>query len=408
MADRRNSNPEPYDTYTSSPLWNDIAGGLNQLGNPLKSIGGRVLNQWNKFGNYLGVNALDIGTDANTPYRTDYPEGNLNFKNKIKGLMNPNFNPQTGRNFRVVSMQLPGQAPPVPNMGNSVGTPAEQKAYREGYITPIPPRPAGPPGGLLNNQQFQDKYGPGQSGLNIGTRVATQKNQEGLFNGTLDKIFKNPVLSRLMEASLYAKPSFQSGFGADVQGMAEGEVALRAVEADEAERISKEAIARAKAGDGRPKVDKTLVNQINRFSKAKSAVDLARKMKSLIPGGVGGPPVILENTINSIGRALGIDVSTSSQEKINAIRAKLVDQFTFIGKDLSATDQKLIDEMLPKTGGLTMSPDKFKFSLNTLISRFENEAIISGNILRQEYGRNPDIYIQKERPQQSVVSRRAG
>ena len=64
--------------------------------------------------------------------------------------------------------------------------------------------------------------------------------------------------------------------------------------------------------------------------------------------------------------------------------------------------------MLPKTGGLTMSPDKFKFSLNTLISRFENEAIISGNILRQEYGRNPDIYIQKERPQQSVVSRRAG
>ena len=45
MADRRNSNPEPYDTYTSSPLWNDIAGGLNQLGNPLKSIGGRVLNQ---------------------------------------------------------------------------------------------------------------------------------------------------------------------------------------------------------------------------------------------------------------------------------------------------------------------------------------------------------------------------
>ena len=322
--------------------------------------------------------------------------------------MNPNFNPQTGRNFPVVSMQLPGQAPPVPNMGNSVGTPAEQKAYREGYITPIPPRPAGPPGGLLNNQQFQDKYGPGQSGLNIGTRVATQKNQEGLFNGTLDKIFNNPVLSRLMEASLYAKPSFQSGFGADVQGMAEGEVALRAVEADEAERISKEAIARAKAGDGRPKVDKTLVNQINRFSKAKSAVDLARKMKSLIPGGVGGPPVILENTINSIGRALGIDVSTSSQEKINAIRAKLVDQFTFIGKDLSATDQKLIDEMLPKTGGLTMSPDKFKFSLNTLISRFENEAIISGNILRQEYGRNPDIYIQKERPQQSVVSRRAG
>jgi hypothetical protein len=322
--------------------------------------------------------------------------------------MNPNFNPQTGRNFPVVSMPLPGQAPPVPNMGNSVGTPAEQAEFIKEYNRTVTPAPAGPPGGLLNNQQFQDKYGPGQSGLNIGTRVATQKNQEGLFNGTLDKIFNNPVLSRLMEASLYAKPSFQSGFGADVQGMAEGEVALRAVEADEAERISKEAIARVKAGDGRPKVDKTLVTQINRFTKAKSAVDLARKMKSLIPGGVGGPLIIAENTINSIGRAFGIDVSTSTQEKINAIRAKLYDQFTFVGRELSKTDKALIDKMLPETGGLTMSPDKFKFSLDTLISKFENDAIISGNILRQEYGRNPDIYIQKERPQQSVVSRRAG
>ena len=49
-----------------------------------------------------------------------------------------------------------------------------------------------------------------------------------------------------------------------------------------------------------------------------------------------------------------------------------------------------------------------KFSLDTLISRFENEAIISGNILRQEYKRDPNIYIQKQRPKQTVVGRRDG
>ena len=158
MADRR-SNPKPYDTYTSSPLWNDVAGGLNQLGNPLKSIGGRVLNEWNKFGNYLGLNAYDVstdGVDANTPYRTNYPEGDFqhglfakqtgkNFQNKVNNFVNPSTQAQS--------------FPATPNMGDSVGTLAEQKAYREGYITPIPPisqKPAGPPGGLLNNQQLQE------------------------------------------------------------------------------------------------------------------------------------------------------------------------------------------------------------------------------------------------------------
>jgi hypothetical protein len=355
MADRRNSNPEPYDTYTSSPLWNDIAGGLNQLGNPLKSIGGRVLNQWNKFGNYLGVNALDIGTDANTPYRTNYPEGNL--KNTIKGLMNPNFNPQTGRNFPVVSMPLPGQAP---NMGNSVGTPAEQAEFIKEYNRTATPAPAGPPAGLLNNQQFQDKYGPGQSGLNIGTRVATQKNQEGLFNGTLDKIFKNPVLGRMMEASLYTKPSFQSGFGADVQGMAEGEVALRAVEADEAERISKEAIAKAKnTKDPRDLMAKEPVMKIyNRVQGNRMVLEKTTAMAKLLDESnwvTGGPASALK-FLRGAAKLAGVNLETSNLEEIKIklarVYAQQVKSGTY-GRDASPSDYENIIRTAGDPGATT-------------------------------------------------------
>lgn len=345
MADRR-SNPKPYDTYTSSPLWNDIAGGLNQLGNPLKSIGGRVLNEWNKFGNYLGLNAFDVGTDANTPYRTNYPEGDFqhglfakqtgkNFQNKVNNFVNPSTQAQS--------------FPATPNMGDSVGTLAEQKAYREGYITPIPPKPAGPPGGLLNNKQFKEKYGPGQSGLNIGTRIATQKNQEGLFNGTLDKIFNNPALQRMMEASLYTKPSFQSGFGADVAGAAQGEVSLRAVEADEAERISKEAIARAKnTKDPRDLMAKEPVMKIyNRVQGNRMVLEKTTAMTKLLDESdwvTGGPASALK-FLRGAAKLAGVPLETSNLEEIKIklarVYAQQVKSGTY-GRDASPSDYENI------------------------------------------------------------------
>ena len=355
MADRR-SNPKPYDTYTSSPLWNDVAGGLNQLGNPLKSIGGRVLNEWNKFGNYLGLNAYDVstdGVDANTPYRTNYPEGDFqhglfakqtgkNFQNKVNNFVNPSTQAQS--------------FPATPNMGDSVGTLAEQKAYREGYITPIPPisqKPAGPPGGLLNNQQFKEKYGPGQSGLNIGTRIATQKNQEGLFNGTLDKIFNNPALQRMMEASLYTKGRFQGqeggleGFQSDVAGAAQGEVSLRAVEADEAERISKEAIARAKnTKDPRDLMAKEpIIKMYRRVQGSRIALEKTTRMQTLLNDSAwttGGPGKV-SDFLTGFAAIVGIPLRSSKKEEMMVELDVIIDQLVksgAFGRDASATDYK--------------------------------------------------------------------
>ena len=396
--------PQPHRQYTSSPLRNDIAAFLNRSRNPLSSLTNKIQNDASGLLNYFYTGA--------EPFGTTRPEGDFqggyfnnttgqNLTNSIKGGLNPNFNPKTGIRYPVISMPIPGQTPPTPNMGNSVGTPAEQAEFIKEYNRMAIPAPTA----ITPEEDLKNR--PAYSGLLFGQQQADVQKEEGLMGGLASKIFNNPILQRLMQGSLYSRPNFQEGFGGVVQRAAEGEVALRRGEDAQALAQAKVDAAKAKAGDGIPTKDKNMIEQINKFAKAKGGVDLIKKMINQVPGSIGGPGVVAEDLFVNFTKIFNFNPDMTNSQKVNAIRLKLIDQFEFIGKDMSTADRELINRMLPEAGKLTMSAKEFVYSLNLLKERFENKATISGNILRKDYGRDPLGYIQTAPAPQTrkVISR---
>ena len=271
-------------------------------------------------------------------------------------------------------------------------------------ITPSLKKMAGMPVKAITPEEDL-KNRPAYSGLLFGQQQADVQKEEGLMGGLASKIFNNPILQRLMQGSLYSRPNFQEGFGGVVQRAAEGEVALRRGEDAQALAQARVDAAKAKAGDGIPTKDKNMIEQINKFAKAKGGVDLIKKMINQVPGSIGGPGVVAEDLFVNFTKIFNFNPDMTNSQKVNAIRLKLIDQFEFIGKDMSTADRELINRMLPEAGKLTMSAKEFVYSLNLLKERFENKATISGNILRKDYGRDPLGYIQTAPQNRKVISR---
>jgi hypothetical protein len=187
----------------------------------------------------------------------------------------------------------------------------------------------------------------------LGEGKAAENKKAGLFGETVDALFNNPVLSRLMEASLYTKRSFQgqeggfAGFQADVAGAAQGEVALRAVEADEAERISKEKLARAKnAKDPRDLMAKEpIIKMYRRIQGSRIALEKTTAMQTLLrdsawtTGGLGKASDFFTGFAAIVGIPLRASKKEEMMTELNIIIEQLVKSGAF-GKDASATDYK--------------------------------------------------------------------
>jgi hypothetical protein len=310
-------------TKWSRPLADDVRTYFNNRGNPIKSM-------YNSGMNLLGgaVNHLWRGDESdptNKPMDTNRPTNTLNA-------------------LRAVATNTP-----LVNMGNSVGTPAEQAEFMKQYNRTVPQKskPVGPPGGLLTEAQLQTKYSPVESGMLLGEGKAAENKKAGLFGETVDALFNNPVLSRLMEASLYTKPSFQSGFSADVAGAAQGEVTLRGVEADEAERISKEKLARAKnAKDPRDLMAKEpIIKMYRRIQGSRIALEKTTAMQTLLrdsawtTGGLGKASDFFTGFAAIVGIPLRASKKEEMMTELNIIIEQLVKSGAF-GKDASATDYK--------------------------------------------------------------------
>tara|TARA_R100001463_G_scaffold59_1_gene265 strand:+ start:8192 stop:9328 length:1137 start_codon:yes stop_codon:yes gene_type:complete len=274
-------------------------------------------------------------------------------------------------------------------------------------ITPSLRKMAGMP--VKATTQEEDlKNRPAYSGLLFGQRQADVQKEEGLMGGLASKIFNNPILQRLMQGSLYSRPNFQEGFGGVVQRAAEGEVALRRGEDAQALAQAKVDAAKAKAGDGIPKTDRTMVQQIDRFAKAKGGINLINKMRNLLPSGsIAGTPAKAAQALNDALSLVGWNPKNTTARNVQIIRSKLYSQFEFVGKDLSASDKAIIDTMLPEAGTWLTNANEFLFALEQLEDKFRQEATVSGNILRQGYSRDPNAYIQTAPASVSVSSRRS-
>ena len=257
--------------------------------------------------------------------------------------------------------------------------------------------------------------GPAMEGFRIGNDQgdAIRSKEEQL--GFMDKIFSNPMLQRLMERSLYSQPTFGGNF---ISEQASGERGLRSMEAQSAELAQKKAMennkiqatlraAELKAGKG-VKPDGTLATLTRSYFKSSQGVDLLTQMKNLTTeGAAGGPLAVSENALNAIFTSFGGNPEESTAAKLGVLRAQLMDSFTFTGKDISEADKKIIDELLPPTGGLTLSKKQFTFALNKLLAKLSNEKTFSGNSIRTDYGRNPDQYTRREaKPKLTVTGSR--
>ena len=240
--------------------------------------------------------------------------------------------------------------------------------------------------------------------INDGAKARGNVNAQNEQLGFMDKIFNNPLLQRMMERSLYAVPTMGGNF---VSEQASGERGLRSMEAQEAEREAKLKAERLKAGDGRPKKDKQMIEQINRYAKSKGGVDILNRMKSLTPGGVGGVTVVAKQFIDDVGKIFELNPSLEPAARIQALRSLMYEQFSFVGREMSKSDKEIINKMIPEVGGVLLSNNEFLNSIAILKRKFEAEATISGSILRKEYGRDPNSYIQKQKQKVSVTSRKA-
>lgn len=342
-------------------------------------------------------------------------------------LNNPPIRPQTDADRAEILKRSNAQAPIMNNqMRNTVdranvGLLNNYMKYKDN------PPPSGPMNDQtikilqdLNNPPTSGGFGeagteiedlknrPAYSGLLFGQRQADVQKEEGLMGGLASKIFNNPILQRLMQGSLYSRPNFQEGFGGVVQRAAEGEVALRRGEDAQALAQAKVDAAKAKAGDGIPKTDRTMVQQIDRFAKAKGGIDLINKMRNLLPAGsIGGTPAKASQALNDALSLLGWNPENTTARNVQIIRSKLYSQFEFVGKDLSASDKAIIDTMLPEAGTWLTNANEFLFALKQLEDKFRQEATVSGNILRQGYSRDPNVYIQTAPQSVSVSSRRS-
>ena len=334
-------------------------------------------------------------------------------------LNNPPIPPQTDADRLQIQQRSNAQAPIMNNQMRDIMDKAERKnlngvqlmnALNDPNLKDITPslrKMAGMP--VKATTQEEDlKNRPAYSGLLFGQQQADVQKEEGLMGGLASKIFNNPILQRLMQGALYSRPNFQEGFGGVVQRAAEGEVALRRGEDAQALAQAKVDAAKAKAGDGIPKTDRTMVQQIDRFAKAKGGIDLINKMRNLLPAGsIGGTPAKASQALNDALSLLGANPKNTTARNIKIIRSKLYSQFEFVGKDLSESDKAIINTMLPDTGTWLTNANEFLFALKQLEDKFRQEATVAGNILRQGYNRDPNAYIQKAPQSVSVSSRRS-
>ena len=130
-------------------------------------------------------------------------------------------------------------------------------------------------------------------------------------------------------------------------------------------------------------------------------------MKSLTPGGVGGVTVVAKQFIDDVGKIFELNPSLEPAARIQALRSLMYEQFSFVGREMSKSDKEIINKMIPEVGGVLLSNNEFLNSIAILKRKFEAEATISGSILRKEYGRDPNSYIQKQKQKVSVTSRKA-
>ena len=335
-----------------------------------------------------------------------------------------------------VILTNPGKAPSNSPYRTAPLTDAYLKAFTENKLTPqggllyegnaqynpnatISDTPVSIP--MRNPQALQqgallgpttEKLPPGyDAGVKQGDANRSKEEQLGF----MDKIFGNPMLQRMMERSLYSQPTFGGNF---ISEQASGERGLRSMEAQSAELAQKKAMennkiqatleaAQLKAGKG-VKPDGTLATLTRSYYKSSQGVDLLTQMKNLTTeGAAGGPLAVSENALNAILTSFGGNPEESTAAKLGVLRAQLMDSFTFTGKDISEADKKIIDELLPPTGGLTLSKKQFTFALNKLLAKLSNEKTFAGNSIRTDYGRNPDQYIRREaKPKLTVTGSR--
>ena len=268
---------------------------------------------------------------------------------------------------------------------------------------------------LLGASTPVKQIGPAMQGIRIGNDQGDANRSKEEQLGFMDKIFDNPMLQRMMERSLYSQPTFGGNF---ISEQASGERGLRSMEAQSAELAQKKAMennkiqatlraAELKAGKG-VKPDGTLATLTRSYYKSSQGVDLLTQMKNLTTeGAAGGPLAVSENALNAILTSFGGNPEESTAAKLGVLRAQLMDSFTFTGKDISEADKKIIDELLPPTGGLTLSKKQFTFALNKLLAKLSNEKTFAGNSIRTDYGRNPDQYTRREaKPKLTVTSSR--
>jgi hypothetical protein len=227
----------------------------------------------------------------------------------------------------------------------------------------------------------------------------------------MDKIFNNPMLQRMMERSLYSQPTFGGNF---ISEQASGERGLRSMEAQSAERQNKLNIAanklqatttekkldresvleaaRIKAGN----VSKGRIGSVEKiatnYNKARQTQQLLSQLKNLTPdGAIGGIIGKGASFFTNIAAAFNLNPESTTSEKINDIRATLLNlSRSETGKQLKS-DADLLATAFDVTGKLTTTPNKFIAAIKRLYEVQSNKVQVQSQILK-EYGVDPRPY----------------
>lgn len=225
-----------------------------------------------------------------------------------------------------------------------------------------------------------------KAGLDGGQAAAVQnvnRQQEGLFGGTVADILSNPFVQGLLER--FRDPAFQQpGFAG--QGL---ETLARGFTAADYNVRAAEAAARAKAQEQAVEIQKELLKaQPKPFRYAPESVykstlkantlggalNKISEMKNIVTQGVGGLAGSVENSMSAIGAAFGLSGQTPS-EKYNQIRAFILSGLSAeeAAGGLSKADYETLQKKLPESG-LFESNDKLLDALDN-VAKFLNEKL---------------------------------
>ena len=278
--------------------------------------------------------------------------------------------------------------------------------------------PTGPNRATVPNVSGNGLLNQANKPLSIAEEAVADGNAQGDANRSkeeqlsfMDKIFNNPMLQRLMERSLYSQPTFGGNF---ISEQASGERGLRSMEAQSAERQNKLNIAanklqatttekkldresvleaaRIKAGN----VSKGRIGSVEKiatnYNKARQTQQLLSQLKNLTPdGAIGGIIGKGASFFTNIAAAFNLNPESTTSEKINDIRATLLNlSRSETGKQLKS-DADLLATAFDVTGKLTTTPNKFIAAIKRLYEVQSNKVQVQSQILK-EYGVDPRPY----------------